>query len=180
MKTQRILVPLDFSDCSRFLVAEASTLAARLGASLTLLHVVTPPEGLSADTPIRPEADGTTTTIGRYLVDAAWERLPAFVQVAQAAQVRAEPMVLIGPIADTIVEQAEAGDHGMVVMGTHGRRGIARMLMGSVAEQVTRRSPVPVLTVRTEHRPDCEARSCQWCASHVMPQDVEVGVELEG
>lgn len=180
MKTSSILVPIDFSDCSRLLVAEASTLAKRLGATITLLHVVQPPEGLSADTPIRPEPDGSTTTIGRYLVDAAWERLPDYVQVAQAAQVQAEPHVLIGPVATTIVEQAEAGEHGLILMGTHGRRGIARMLMGSVAEQVTRRSPIPVMTVRTEHRPDCDARSCQWCASHVMPQDVDAGVELEG
>jgi nucleotide-binding universal stress UspA family protein len=180
VKTDRILLPIDFSDCSRLLVAEATNLCKRLGASLTLLHVVAPPEGLSVDTPIRPEADGSSTTVGRYLVDAAWDRMPAYVKVAEAGQVPVEPVVLVGSVAATIVEQAEAGTYGMVIMGTHGRRGVARVLMGSVAEQVTRRCRVPVMTIRTEHRPDCEARSCQWCASHVMPQDVDVGVELEG
>lgn len=180
MKTDRILVPIDFSDCSRLLVAEAANLGKRLGAGLTLLHVVQPPDGMAADTPIRPEPDGSSTTVGRYLVDGAWERMPAYVAVARAAQVEVEPRVLMGQAAGIIVEQAEAGGHGMVVMGTHGRRGMARLLMGSVAEQVLRNCRVPVMTIRTEHRPDCDARSCQWCASHVMPQDLDVGVELDG
>jgi len=172
VNTDRILVPVDFSDCSRLLVAEAAGLARRLGASLTLLHVVSPPEGLSAETPARPLPEGQGTSVGRYLVDAAWARLPSYVAVAQSARVPTTAQVEVGPIVPTILARAHEG-HGFIVMATHGRRGLARMLMGSVADQVTRTSHLPVMTIRTEHRADCQARSCQWCAAHVMPEDLD-------
>jgi len=174
----RILVPVDFSDCSRLLVAEAITLATRLNATLSLLHVVQPPDGLTANTPIQPDTTAVGTTIGAYLMNAAWDRVPALLDMTRSAGVKAEAHVLLGPVATTIIEQSEAGSYGMIMMGTHGRSGLSRVLMGSVAEQVTRRSRLPVLTVRTQHRADCDAGSCQWCASQVMPRDV--GAELTG
>lgn len=178
MHADKLLVPVDFSDCSRLLVAEAANLAQRLQAQVTLLHVVQSPEGVTPDTPIQPGQDVGTTTIGRYLVDGAWERMPAYVEIVKEAGVQAEAIVEVGEPAERIL--AHEPGHGMIVMGTHGRRGLARMLMGSVAEQITRRAILPVMTVRTEHRPDCEARSCEWCASHVMPQDLQARVERDG
>lgn len=178
MHADKILVPIDFSDCARLLVSEAAQMAQRLGAAVTLLHVVHSPEGLSVDTPIQPGDASGTTTVGRYLVDAAWKKLPAYADILKQAGVEVEALVEVGDPADRIL--AHQDHHGMIMMGTHGRRGLARMLMGSVAEQITRRAILPVMTVRTEHRPDCEARSCEWCASHVMPQDLQAKVELDG
>ncbi len=178
MHTERILVPIDFSDCARMLVSEATVLAQRLGAGITLLHVVAPPDGLTPDTPYVPDGEEGSTTVGQVLVDAAWRRMPAYVAIAEQAGVVVDPVVDLGDVSERILDhQAE---HGMIVMGTHGRRGLARMLMGSVAEQITRRALLPVMTVRTEHRPDCEARSCDWCASHLMPQDIQARTELDG
>ncbi|RME27476.1 MAG: universal stress protein [Deltaproteobacteria bacterium] len=178
MQHDRILVPVDFSDCSRMLVSQAALFARRLGADITLLHVVAPPDGLTPDTPFVPDGDDEATTVGQALVDAAWRRMPAYEAIVEEVGVPVEPVVDLGVVADRILEHQDG--HGMIIMGTHGRRGLARMLMGSVAEQVTRRASLPVMTVRTEHRPDCEARSCAWCASHLMPQDIQARHELDG
>ncbi len=178
MPDPRILVPLDFSDCSRLLVSEATVMAKRLGARLTLLHVVQPPQGLSPDTMVVVDPAVGTTGLQQALVDAAWQRLPEYVELASRYGVEVDAQVDVGHVVDRIL--AHEADHQMLVLGTHGRRGVARMLLGSVAEQVVRRARLPVLTIRTEHRPDCEARSCSWCASHLMPEDLKARVELDG
>jgi hypothetical protein len=54
---------------------------------------------------------------------------------------------------------------------------VARVLLGSVAEQVTRRADIPVMTVRTHHRPACEARSCSWCSTHVKLDTIAAAAE---
>ncbi len=175
MAMDRILVPLDFSDCSPLLLAEAVQLARPLGARLTLLHVVEPPDGVLPETPIQPDPTGPITTVSRFLVEAAEQRLPELLAVATGAGVDAEARILVGRTADTVLEQTDG--HDLVIMGTHGRRGVARVLLGSVAEQVTRRADIPVMTVRTHHRPACEARSCSWCSTHVKLDTIAAAAE---
>ncbi|MCB9781068.1 MAG: universal stress protein [Alphaproteobacteria bacterium] len=180
MAAQRILVPIDFSDCSRLLVAEAGRLAQKLDASITLLHVVHPPDGLPGDVAIDPGQDGHPTTVAAHLVESAHERLPVYASMVQRLGVPVATLIDQGDIPARILRHQADGHHDMIIMGTHGRRGLARMVMGSVAEAVLRDSVVPVMTVRTEHRPDCQARSCDWCASHITPADLDAGIELDG
>lgn len=180
MAAQRILVPVDFGDCSRFLVAEAGRMAQKLDASVTLLHVVHPPDGLPGDVPIDPDQDGHPVSVAEHLTAGAQGRLPVYAGMVQRLGVPVATLVDQGEISARILFHQADGHHDMIIMGTHGRRGLARLVMGSVAEAVLRESVVPVMTVRTEHRPDCVARSCEWCATHVTPADLDAGFELDG
>lgn len=148
----RILVPLDGSLTSQHGLAEALALAQRLGSAVQLLNVV--------------DARLLMTEISAYLPPdrlledwrAAGERLVAgAVEQARAKGVAAEGAVRCDPglrVCDMIVQEATAWGAELIVMGTHGRRGLRRLALGSDAEMVLRESPVPVLLVRG---PEAEA-----------------------
>jgi len=127
-----ILVPVDFSECSRRALDEAGDLAVQNGATLTLLHVL---ERAS-------EADDDTA-------DAAVDQLDAWGDIAEArAPTCVTRVVRTGnPVAQTVAMVIEDPSIDLVVVGSHGRTGLARMLIGSVAEQLVRRAKRPVLVV---------------------------------
>ena len=132
----RILVPTDFSRPSEQALAYARSLAQRFGASLHLLHVVNRPllaEGLAAEAFIDESSD---------MVEVAQQRLRK--QAPDAASANA----VFGYAAKSIVQHASQLGVDLIVMGSHGRTGIAHILLGSVAEAVVRTAPCPVLTVR--------------------------------
>lgn len=138
----RILVPTDFSPGSRLAVDYAVQLARRLGASIHLLHVTEDPSiaGMWTEAyvdlaQIRKERESGA----RHLMDKLLREIgPAAVTDEIAA----------GPVARTITDAAADRQAGLIVMGTHGRTGLAHVLVGSVAEQVMRMAGCPVLTVR--------------------------------
>jgi universal stress protein A len=150
MTISRILVPVDFSDCSRAALLYACDLAKKLAAKITVLHVW--------DVPF------LWPSVGETLVTAP-EQEPMTVGELVQRRVKAEMTTFIAdtvPRDQTVVVRLETGDpvqgicdaaarglQDLVVIGTHGRTGISRLLAGSVAENVVRRCPVPVLTVRT-------------------------------
>jgi nucleotide-binding universal stress UspA family protein len=142
LSIHRILVGIDFSETSEQALELAIELAIRNGAGLTLLHVYQVPGFAFPETivPAPPEM------LDRMIADerAGLERLA---DRARARGVRAEVEQVPGAPATEIVERA-GRDCDLVVVGTHGRTGIRHALLGSVAERVVRRSPVPVLTVR--------------------------------
>lgn len=144
--TRRILVPTDFSETSDAALDYALPLAERLGASLQLLHVLDDPfvtEGLSSEAYIT-EAPPLRTA----MLQDAQERLAHRAIPATPGTVRVETEVLFGHGAKTIAEYAANLDMDLIVMGTHGRTGVAHFLLGSVAERLVRTAPCPVLTVR--------------------------------
>ena len=135
-----ILVPTDFSPPSEQAFNYARGLAKELGARLHLVHVVNRQllaEGLAAEASI---ADGVS--IGSALVEEAKARLQTLAPDAASAE------VVFGYAAKSIVEYASRVGVDLVVMGSHGRSGLAHVLLGSVAEAVVRTAPCPVLTVR--------------------------------
>lgn len=148
---ENILVPIDFSDCAAGVVRQAAQLARPLGARLTLLHVVATPEGQA---PHRPE-----------LIATADRLMPKFEDIARDEGVEVSHELASGLPAEAILEIARKRSVGMLVMGTHGRTGLRRLTVGSVAESVLRHAEVPVLVVRSIHQPHCEAKSCQVCRS---------------
>ena len=142
----RILVPTDFSPPSDAALGYARMLAAKFGSALQVLHVVDDPTAASEFVP-----DGfaaSTDAIRADLVEHSRERLQAVVTAIDRTRYRAHTETLFGAPAQTIVDYAMAVGAGLIVMGTHGRTGLAHLLMGSVAEQVVRTAPCPVLTVR--------------------------------
>jgi universal stress protein A len=142
----RILVPTDFSPPSAAALDYARILAAKFGSSLQLLHVIDDPTSESAFV-----ADGfapSTTDIRRALMDQARTRLDRLMTPVDRTRYHAAADAVFGPPAQAIIDFAGATGCGLIVMGTHGRTGLAHLLMGSVAEQVVRTAPCPVLTVR--------------------------------
>lgn len=142
----RILVPVDFSAHAQHALRYAIALASRFDASLHLLHVVEDPVTTGA---LSPEGVMTDLTeLRRELIAHADERLLVLRGQAERAQVPVVTSARLGLTATTILEYARALDIDLIVMGTHGRTGMAHLILGSVAERVVRQAPCPVLTVR--------------------------------
>jgi nucleotide-binding universal stress UspA family protein len=136
---KRILIPVDGSPQS----GEAAAFAAEEwpDAELLALHVIDPVEA--------GYAAGRVPAAGEQWYEDAKERAETFFANARDAAGRdVETRTEVGRPASTIVELADEEDADMIVMGSHGREGLSRILLGSVAEHVLRESPVPVMVVR--------------------------------
>jgi len=150
---QRILVPVDGSPTSKHGLQEAIRMARLTGGKLRLLHVVD-------DTSIALSFDAYAGYPSDWLENLRQdgERLLADAKaVAAAAGVEAETVLrdnLALPVHELVVTEAGAWPADLIVLGTHGRRGIGRVMLGSSAENVLRRSPVPVLLVRSPEPAD--------------------------
>ena len=144
----RILVPTDFGAASDAALACARDLAIRFDARLYLLHVVEDP--LAAGTWTPEVYVGASAELHETLLRDAQERLARALTAEEGERFRAVTEVRAGGAADTIGEFARANGIDLIVMGTHGRRGLAHMFLGSVAERVVRTAPCPVLTIREE------------------------------
>ena len=142
MKT--ILHPTDFSGISRPAFKKAIELAKRDRAMLELLHVITPvipvPGGQVPRSTYK-ELDAAATT-------SAHRSMEELVEQARAAGVKTTVTIVEGRPADRIVRAARARHADLIVIGTHGRTGLSRFLLGSVATRVISLSPCLVLTVR--------------------------------
>ncbi len=142
----RILVPTDFSPPSDAALEYARVLAAKFGSSLRILHVIDDPTASSDFV-----ADGfapSTENIRASLLEQARRRLDGVMSEVDRTRYRVHADAVLGMPAASIVGYATATAASLIVMGTHGRTGLAHLLMGSVAEQVVRTAACPVLTVR--------------------------------
>ena len=146
---KKILVPIDGSPASNLGLNEAIKLAKDQGAKLRLFHLVDEYVAVSS-------MDGVTLDTGD-LLDALRQTGKKIVAKAEAQARRhgltPEAVMLEsfgGRAADFIVQQAKKWGADLIVLGTHGRRGVKRLVMGSDAEQVIRTTPVPVLLVRSK------------------------------
>jgi nucleotide-binding universal stress UspA family protein len=134
-----ILVPVDFSDGSSAALEHAAWLAGKLGAAIHVLHCWEMPSIL------RGEAE--------HAYRGAMEHFAATSLASLAANMREKGIEVesfsseLGAPAKTIVQIAKKAHHGLIVMGTHGRTGLDRALLGSVAEKVVRWAPCPVLSL---------------------------------
>jgi len=142
---KRILVPVDFSPCSRNAVSYAAELADKLDACVDLLYVWEVPPYIPPEAMIGVPGHDSTSLAGMARTHAEKEMKDFVEQVRVTAM--GDTLLESGDPARTIVELAQQRQSEMVVMGTHGRTGLAHLLMGSVAEKVVRRSTRPVLTV---------------------------------
>lgn len=137
---QTILHPTDFSDSASAAFRVACTLAKQWNARLIVMHVYPPVTALYTGEGIVPPAVGPSR-------ETLWERLQ---QVRpQDTHVPVEHLLVEGVEVPEIVRVARNRNADLIVMGTHGRTGLGRILLGSIAEHVLRQSPCPVLTVRS-------------------------------
>jgi nucleotide-binding universal stress UspA family protein len=145
MALRRIVHATDFSPASRPAFRMALVLARPAGARLLLLHVLTPPT---------PFVGGWRRAPSSYLEllqaarRQAHRRLASWLAQARAARVRVQARLVEGGPSEQIRKVSGRWHADLIVIGTHGRSGMRRFVMGSVAEQVVRRSLRPVLTVR--------------------------------
>lgn len=150
MAYKRILVPVDGSPTALKGLDAAIRLAKDGGGRLRLLHIVEEYAAFTA-----PDAGVNITPILEALKAGGRKTLAKVQQRARAAGVKADAALLEnfgGRVADLIVEQAKRWKADLIVMGTHGRRGVQRVLVGSDADLVVRYSPVPVLLVPARGR----------------------------
>lgn len=143
----KIMVPTDGSATADKALDEAVRLAQLTGGSIRLLHVVDPLEHLAGlETAALYLRDLTPT-----LIKAGEELLAKAKENITAAGVMVETELSESPgarVAEVIIDRAQHWGADLIVLGTHGRRGFERVMLGSDAEQVVRISPLPVLLVR--------------------------------
>ncbi|MDX1419918.1 MAG: universal stress protein [Rubricoccaceae bacterium] len=142
----RLLVPIDFSGASDAALRRALDLARRTGAEVHLLHVV---PGFAAlgpeeDFDALPEAE---QAFFRHVWGQAQAQLDARLALARPEGLALRKVLSYGLPSAVALEYAEENDVDLIVMGTHGRRGVRRLVLGSVAEEVMRRADVPVMVV---------------------------------
>ena len=140
---KKILCPIDHSDCSKEALKYAVSFALRNEAELYLLHVIdirTFDENL--DTITKQIADDSSiNNLKKKLLECVPEEIRSDMKI-EAIVVQGIPFV-------EIIKIAKENEVDMLVLGTHGRTGLAHMMLGSVSEKVVRKAPCPVLTVRT-------------------------------
>jgi nucleotide-binding universal stress UspA family protein len=143
---KKILVPIDGSHTSSLGLREAIKLAKSHKARLLLVHVVEEYYAIAGGEPgpFAGEIMESMRRAGRRIIDSASA-------LARSRGVKAQSVMLeivSGGAADLVVRQARRWGADLIVLGTHGRRGVRRMVLGSDAEQIVRTTPVPVLLVR--------------------------------
>jgi len=155
----KILVPVDFSDSSRAALEYAEALGARFGAEVDVLHVWKPSG--RADSKDDLLGEFARSEAGRTMID--W-----LVSFELRSDVEAHARLATGvrsDVPDAIVATVQSGGYDLVVMATHGRRGMSLLLRSSVTEKVVSRAPCPVVTLRAKehHGPGSDgALSSSW------------------
>jgi universal stress protein A len=134
---KKILCPIDFSEASLEAFEVAKSFAEKFNATLVALHVAMTPPEYSNWAPVLPVDEEDLA-----------KRSDELAKLRREDGGRFERLVLVGDAESTIVREAEVRGCDMIVMGTAGRGGVGRLLLGSVAEHVSRKAHCPVLLVR--------------------------------
>jgi nucleotide-binding universal stress UspA family protein len=148
MTLDHILIPTDFSACADHALTHAVDLADRFGARLHLLHVV---NELDPDWYGITDAQQRAVKLRDQIETEARERLQALAPDGEARDIRTTVSLQLSfDVADSIYEYVAEREIDLVVMGTHGRKGLDRLMLGNVANKIIRHVPCPVMTVREE------------------------------
>lgn len=143
---REILLPTDFSGCANYALPYAAAIARATGARLVCLYVVEPVvptvgySGLADPLPIADVSD--------QLEDSAERELPKLAECEECAGLTVEEMIVHGDPAAEIVRVAAEREVDVIVISSHGRTGLGRILFGSTAEAVVRHAGCPVLVVK--------------------------------
>lgn len=139
---RHILVPTDFEEASQKALALAAEIARGSGAKITVMH--------TCEIPVYPYVDTALSAVDLLspVVDLAEKKLAEVMKPFRDICPDANSVLKIGVPADQILAMAADTGADLIVMGTHGRRGVSHALLGSVTEKIVRLSSVPVLTVR--------------------------------
>ena len=139
MEIKKILVPVDFSENSKKILDSAGDIAEKFGAALSVVFVVQSFDDYSGFfVPHMPVAK-----FEEEMVQGAEQKMDSFL----SGYADVEAKVLIGDVGEEVVRYAEEIGIDMIIMGTHGYKGLEKVMFGSVAEKVVKTAPCPVLTI---------------------------------
>ncbi len=142
----RILVPVDLTVGSRAIIDYALQIARPFNASIELMHAWEPPQYVAPD--LLVSAPGwNPQSLEKTALDAARKELESLLSQMEAPPQSLSQRLEVGEPGAAILRVAEEGGFDLIIMGTHGRRGLPRLLLGSVAQKVIARAPCPVLTL---------------------------------
>ena len=149
---KHILVPTDFGEASNRALDFALSLAGKFESKVTLMHTYTvPASGYGYP-------DGLLWPVDE-LSKAAKKELDRALAKTKERYANVEGVLVSGEPWQQILETASASGADLILMGTHGRRGFSRVLLGSVAEKVVRLSPIPVLTVSSKEEQQAKEKA---------------------
>ena len=140
VRPERVIAAIDFSESSLLAMETALHLMPETGGFLWLLHVLEMPRGIDPIGVLQPSID--------ELEAEALERLQELIPDNPEKEMQILRRVARGSPAKTIANEARETDADLIVVGTHGRTGLARMLLGSTAEALLRKAPCQVLVVK--------------------------------
>jgi nucleotide-binding universal stress UspA family protein len=145
---RRLLVPVDFTETSDRALDYAVELARKFDAAVTVLHAY--------QIPVYGFPDGayiTAAELASQISNAAQQRLDALIDARKTAGVQMDAILRDGVAWEEINDLAREIHADLIIIGTHGRRGLARALLGSVAENVIRTSTLPILVIHGPREP---------------------------
>lgn len=145
-KIEKILVPIDFSEGSKAAAEYALKLAGQFQASVTFLHIWEYPYYVGNEVMLQVPGQ-TAQTIIEFAKANAEREMKDFQVNMEKEGVQVHEVIRGGFIDKEIIDCADKEKFDLIVMGTHGRRGLSRMFLGSVAEKIIRHAHCPVLTI---------------------------------
>ncbi len=149
----KILAATDFSEDSGLALGFAEELARKFGAEIIVLHVDQPLAPVMASPELGPSMDvGAMSRIAEEQRLLAQRELDKVVTRLRDSGLKAKSLLKVGSPFLEVIHTAQSEATDLIVMGTHGRTGLAHVLMGSVAERVVQKAPCPVLTIRHPDR----------------------------
>ncbi len=149
----KILSATDFSEDSNLAIAYAEEIARRFSGELIVLHVDQPLPPVMVSPDMGPVMDvGAMTRIAEEQRMLAQKELDKIVNRLRDSGLKARSLLKVGSPFLEVIHTAQNEGADLIVMGTHGRTGLAHVLMGSVAERVVQKAPCPVLTIRHPDR----------------------------
>ena len=148
LDVKKVITPIDFSDNSKLIAESAAYMAGKFGASLHLVFIVQNFEDYSGF--FVPQM--TMPHLEQDLVEGAEEKMVSFCAeqaefFKNAGVSEVSHHVAMGDVAEQIVEYATLNKGDLIVMGTHGYKGLEKIMFGSVADKIVRSAPCPVLTI---------------------------------
>jgi len=143
IEIKTIAVPIDFSEVAPIVAEWAKEIAKKLGAKLILINVVediSAFEGISTDVKTLQELEKT-------LLEGAEEYMRNFLSKYFSDFANVKSVIVKGKVVEKIIQVAKENEVDLIVIGTHGRKSLDKIIFGSVAEGVVKYSPIPVLTI---------------------------------
>lgn len=143
MEIKKILFPVDFTSASAKIVPYVKEMTEKFGGSVDLVHVVRGSEEFAGF----EMGAAWYTALEKDLLAGAEKAMDRFVEDNFEGQ-EVSTRVVVGNVVDEIIDYSQKNGVDMIIIGTHGRKGLEKMMFGSVAEGVVKRSACPVLTIR--------------------------------